>query len=344
MAQPNKRQRKNPSPVRQWFLTYSQSGDLTKEEVLDNLRVVGNERGGIEKYIVCKETHEDGNPHIHAYVKFGEPGLSRSDLLLFDCGDPKKHGRYESCRSPKCAIGYCQKEDADFLTNLPASALEDATARRRARNALLHEGNVSDLLNSGDISYLALPQLQRARSSYLTLTLEAFDSTVCRGVWISGKPGTGKSHFVRQFSADNRHLYVKPQTRWWDGYSGQPVVLLDDFDCKVLSHHIKIWTDKYHHRAEIKGATIPTCYRAFFITSNYEPEQLWPDDAQLCAAVRRRCIFLSLEAKTEGNSVVRSFTRVIQDQTGNLQRKGPYSLSSVRQRLLNKFSLTTILT
>ena len=40
-------------------------------------------------------------------------------------------------------------------------------------------------------------------------------------------PGVGKTHSV--ISAEPS-LYRKAQNKWWDGYVGQPAVLIDDFD------------------------------------------------------------------------------------------------------------------
>jgi len=74
------------------------------------------------------------------------------------------------------------------------------------------------------------------------------------------------------------------------GYINQKHVLLDDFDKggACLGHHIKIWTDRYACTGETKGGQIPLNYDKFIITSNYTPEQIWPDDAILVQAVRRR--------------------------------------------------------
>jgi len=33
--------------------------------------------------------------------------------------------------------------------------------------------------------------------------------------WITGKPGVGKSRYVKSFGP-----YIKPCSKWWDGYCG----------------------------------------------------------------------------------------------------------------------------
>lgn len=69
-----------------------------------------------------------------------------------------------------------------------------------------------------------------------------------------GKPGTGKTHFARNHFGND--IFVKAQNKWWDGYKGQKIVVLDDLDIPVLGHYIKIWADKWACSGEIKGATV----------------------------------------------------------------------------------------
>jgi len=86
-------------------------------------------------------------------------------------------------------------------------------------------------------------------------------------MWIVGDPGVGKSRYVNALNP-----YKKSLNKWWDGYLGEPVVLLDDFELdslRYLDHYLKIWADRYSIRGEIKGGTIPLNYTHLYVTSNY---------------------------------------------------------------------------
>jgi len=48
-----------------------------------------------------------------------------------------------------------------------------------------------------------------------------------RGIWVYGPPGTGKSYLVRNKYKD---AYIKDDTKWFDGYTGQSTIILEDLE------------------------------------------------------------------------------------------------------------------
>jgi len=83
MVEPSKKFRLK---AKGFFLTWPQC-TATKEEAVATLQA----KGPIEKYIVCSELHEDGSPHVHAYVKY-ESDKNFVNPKCFDIGD--FHGNY----------------------------------------------------------------------------------------------------------------------------------------------------------------------------------------------------------------------------------------------------------
>ncbi len=83
-------------------------------------------------------------------------------------------------------------------------------------------------------------------------------------------------------------IFLKSQSKWWDGYTGQSVVVLDDLDTDTLAHYLKIWADKYACTGETKGGTIPLLHRRFIVTSNVHPEKLF--SGQMLEPIMRRFI------------------------------------------------------
>lgn len=102
--------------------------------------------------------------------------------------------------------------------------------------------------------------------------------------------GTGLGKTRRAWHEAGGTVYVKdPNTKWWDGYKGQENVLIDEFTGLVAINHILRWIDRYPCFAEVKGYSTPLRATTFWITSNIDPRQWYPDanEDQKKALLRR---------------------------------------------------------
>lgn len=128
-------------------------------------------------------------------------------------------------------------------------------------------------------------KLKQCVQQYTLDTSKPTDADGVRGIWYWGGPGTGKSRTARE---KYPNAYLKAQNKWWDGYTGQEHVILDDLDTDVLGHYLKIWADRYACTGEVKGGTIPLLHKTLVVTSNYSIEQLFTKDTEMALAIRRR--------------------------------------------------------
>lgn len=263
-----------------WFLTYPQC-TATKEELLAALPSFSTHP--VVEWVICRELHEDGSPHLHAFVKFGakiflDRAMNKFDFMGY-------HGNYQVAKSWAACSRYAKK-DGDFIASFDTAS----AAQKRGKKSIdmMTRDDPKTLVEDGTISALTLPALMKARATWLLLD-KPQDQPALRGIWVYGPPGVGKSHMVR---TKEPHLYLKAQNKWWDGYQGQEAVLLDDFDKQgvCLGHYLKIWSDSWACTGEQKGATIPLNHKRFYITSNYSIDQLFPEgeDSELNAAIKRR--------------------------------------------------------
>lgn len=103
---------------------------------------------------------------------------------------------------------------------------------------------------------------------------EAVDVRVYWGV-----TGAGKTHRVHsELCTLGLEYYDKhPLTKWWDGYRGQPAVVIDEFAGRIDIVHLLRWLDKYPVTVEVKGYAVPLEAKHFWITSNINPIDWYPD-------------------------------------------------------------------
>lgn len=277
-----------------WFLTYPQCS-VAKEDLLDALKA----KVDVVEYVVASELHQDGNPHLHAFI------ATRATVEWYAKKAPDfwdvdgHHPNVQIARSWKCCIAYCKK-DGDFITNID---LDAARAKKAAHNAKLLELNPKKAVDEGYIGLCALPMLLNAKRAYANLE-EVPLHLERKCFWIYGKARVGKSHACRDAYPE---LYEKPQNKWWDEYNGESVVLLDDFDKQgaCLGHYLKIWADNYRFNAEVKGGMIRPCYTVLLVTSNYTPDQIFMEDNELCEAVTARFKMIKLENRAGQEELIR---------------------------------------
>lgn len=79
-------------------------------------------------------------------------------------------------------------------------------------------------------------------------------------------------------------------TKWWDGYTNQEVVIIEDFDKYNIgmSQLMKLWLDRYPFVAETKNGSMQIRPRKVIVSSNYLPSEIWTEDASLLEAINRR--------------------------------------------------------
>lgn len=122
-------------------------------------------------------------------------------------------------------------------------------------------------------------------------------------LWWFGPTGSGKSKTAFEKYPD---AYVKMGNgKWWDGYRGEAVVLIDDYRpgfC-LFSELLRI-LDRYPMRVEAKGTSMPLSAKTFVITTTSRPEVLWGQrvEEDLNQLIRR--ITEIVEFKMDGTKVV----------------------------------------
>ena len=225
--------------------------------------------------IYGREVGESGTPHLQGYC-------SLKTRLRFNVARTLFPGCHLSIAkgSEQQNYDYCSK-DGDFVEFGERSKQGKRTDLESAIDTLKQGGMTTVVEEHPEVYVKYSTGLHKL---LLMLNANPYEHNDVRGVWIWGPPGTGKSHSARAYDSD---AFLKAQNKWWDGYSGQKTVILDDLDTPTLGHYLKIWADKYSCTGEFKGGTVHLHHRIFIVTSNYHPSELF-EDATMAAAIERR--------------------------------------------------------
>nr|AKM52583.1 replication associated protein [Goose circovirus] len=107
-----------------------------------------------------------------------------------------------------------------------------------------------------------------------------------------GPPGSGKSRYAFEFPAVEK--YYKSRGKWWDGYNGQDVVVMDDFYGWLPYDDLLRVCDRYPLRVEYKGGMTQFVAKTLIITSNREPRDWYKCEVDVSALYRRITQYLVL--------------------------------------------------
>lgn len=106
-----------------------------------------------------------------------------------------------------------------------------------------------------------------------------------------GNPGTGKTKYVydRYPIEDIYKLNTNTNnTLWFDGYTDQTILLIDDFKGWIKYTELLTILDRYPYRCQTKGSYVYAKWSHVYITSNYDiPEWYNFNDYSIDAIARR---------------------------------------------------------
>nr|QBJ04598.1 replicase [Tasmanian devil-associated circovirus 1] len=290
------RRRSGPPPFKRWCFTLNNPS----HEEIDRLK-----RLPVDLFDYFVASHEEGEenhtPHIQGFANFTTKRtfLQVKRILGERCHIEKARGTDEQNRE------YCYKQNQPFI--------EFGTPRRQGQRTDLSHA-VSTALSSGDLREVAAQHPETFVRYYRGLdTLIKTMNKVPRREWKTsvyvhwGPPGCGKSRWASCFADPEVTYWKAPRNKWWDGYSGHEVVVLDDFYGWLPYDELLRICDRYPLNLEVKGGTVPFLARTLIITSNKAPQEWYSSDAVPNAeALFRRITFLAVWKTPTGPSTTTS--------------------------------------
>lgn len=289
-----------------WFGTHNSAEYLDTDELTE---VCTNNMAFIEYFVLFEEeAPTTGHKHYHSILVLRKQMLAHIAIEIDPCA------RWEKMNGTlRQAYKYAAKENKKYfewgiMPNTIVSMLESEEKKSRKRSAPTKTEELWKQMvqraKAGDLSVRDEQIYARYRMYFDDILAASHQDKVYNGdlkfknLWIFGPPGTGKSRMVWEYARDNNmSIYVKNQNKWWDGYNGQDIVLIDDAGetMKLLSSHVKNWGDRYPFSAEVKGGSrrINSADFFFIVTSNYSIEEIF--NATDSEAILRRFDVLEMK-------------------------------------------------
>nr|WAE42874.1 MAG: replication associated protein [Cressdnaviricota sp.] len=244
------------SRSRGWCFTLN---NFTPEE-LTGFNSLGE---GQEYLVVGQEIGQEGTPHLQGYVYYATlKSLKQMKVLSARAHWETAKGNGEQNRT------YCIKEGhfVEFGVLPIAGKRTDLAEIKKKINEGASMGELVDLATSFQGIKMAETMMKYQRMPNMR-HLEVF--------WYWGPTGTGKTYTA--FTENPEDCWISGKgLRWWDGYSGQKTVIIDDYRRDFCTFHelLRI-LDVYPYRVEIKGSSMWLLANRIIITTPLNPRDTW---------------------------------------------------------------------
>lgn len=259
-----------------WTINNPENQDVIKENVRRGVL------SGLVRFTVYQpERGESGTVHLQGYSEFCKPMRRGGVKDLFDC--PSMHlevrkGTREQARD------YCQKQETTLGDTVVLGEWVQEKGKRtdidNFRDRVVDGATDKELFMEHPRAFLAYNgALERAR-----LSCGLREIRDVRVIILSGVTGAGKSHFAWNFRglADTYKLASK-KPLWFDGYSGESVLFIDEFVDDPEKQVLLEICDKWPYMAPVKGGFKYAAWTTVIISTNMDKwglQQIWGEEME----------------------------------------------------------------
>lgn len=94
--------------------------------------------------------------------------------------------------------------------------------------------------------------------------------------WLWGESGSGKTHSITSVLKPDEY-YMKGNTKWWDGYQQQRVVIMDEYNGHMLTTELNMLLSHHQYLVEVKGGMVHFNSPLIYIISDSPPAEVYGD-------------------------------------------------------------------
>ncbi|QDJ95251.1 replication-associated protein [Capybara virus 22_cap1_591] len=278
------------------FLTYPQC-PIPKEDAISILQTIFPQ---IKDYIVAEERHQNGDKHLHVYLKLEEKGNWKTTTFAdLTYENITYHGNYQGCRSTKNVIKYCTK-DENYISNLDVNEIICKRASHKrilAKHLIDKTKNLVEVVKENPellFEYSKLKQnLIEFRRDELDVRQSLPDflpnplgwllsskiSAKRRHFWIySRQPNKGKTfHFAKPLSTLYKCLVQSGDYTYWNLSGQEDCLIMDEYNHASIKYsHLNAMADGTYGFRIFKGGLMQLPHLLLIVLSNQSIDDLYP--------------------------------------------------------------------
>lgn len=241
------------------------------EEELEDLKKIEH------KYMVLgREVGEGGTPHIQGYIEFYKP----KDLSALKKINERVHWE-KRMGTAREAAQYCKKE-LNFYEDGEMTRQGERTDLARVAEMVKGGRKIAEIAEECPREYI---KYHRGINALIESQHKPRErDTPPEVIWLWGKTGVGKTRWA--FDEHGDEVYVKDGTQWWNGYTQQTAIIIDDFDGKWPVRDFLRLLDRYPYQGQTKGGYVQINSPYIYITSDSRPDTYW--GKEIWSQVERR--------------------------------------------------------
>lgn len=238
------------SRLRNWCFTLNNYTDKNEESI----------RNIDCKYLIYgKEIGEKGTKHLQGYIEF------KNGKSLIACKKLIENAHWECRRGTgEQASNYCKK-DNNFIELGEIGKQGNRTDISEVTENIIGGESICKIAENNPELFIkyskGIKELKNLQ--YKPRNEKPF---VC---YLWGSTGVGKTRFA---FTHHETIYIKDGTIWWDGYTQQEAIVIDDFDGRWPIRDLLRLLDRYPYMGQIKGGYININSPYIYITCDQNIE------------------------------------------------------------------------
>lgn len=231
----------NDNKAKGWFLTYPQCPCPAEDCLADLKDKLNGQKLEIVEYVIAEEKHENGDPHLHAFVKLNKRVRFKKDRfdIIYDGKD--FHGNYQIAKSWEAVKSYVVK-GGKYISNFDVKAALRKQNKKIGAKEL--EMDALEALENGIINGFQLANFVKNQNVYNLLknkrnAVQNLDLNLekQRHIWYYGESNSGKTYRIRKMMIEDAKKEKENQEGWfqiptnkdWTGYTNQKNLYIDEF-------------------------------------------------------------------------------------------------------------------